>query len=120
MELSDAFRALGHPHRLAIVRHLRERALACCEADRVEDCALDPASCRVGSLAEVVPCAASTLSHHLRELESAGIIERARNGREILCRVNEERLIELGVFLSPEAGRERAVGDSEAGGADAD
>lgn len=99
---SDAFRALGHPHRLAIVRELRERALACCQSDRVEDCALDPASCNVGALARAVPCAPSTLSHHLKELERAGLIERSRHGREILCRVNEARLAELGRFLAHE------------------
>lgn len=100
---SDAFRALGHPHRLTIVELLRERALSCCEAERVEECALDPASCNVGALAEAVPCAPSTLSHHLKELERAGIIERARDGRQLLCRLNEDRLAELSRFLAPDA-----------------
>lgn len=105
MELHSAFQALGHPHRLAIVRRLRERALACCEGDRSEDCTMDPASCNVSELLESVPCAPSTLSHHLKELESAGVIERARDGREVLCRVNEARLGELARFLEPEATR---------------
>lgn len=107
MNLSDAFRALGHPHRLAIVEHLQARALSCCEGDRVEDCTLDPASCRVGSLADVVPCAPSTLSHHLRELEAAGVIERARDGREILCRLNQGCLAEMRRFLSSESASRR-------------
>lgn len=103
MNPSDAFRALGHPHRLTIVERLRERALSCCETERVEDCALDPASCNVGALAEAVPCAPSTLSHHLKELEAAGIIERERDGRQLFCRLNEARLAELRRFLAPAA-----------------
>lgn len=100
MDPSDAFRALGHPHRLAIVRELRRRTLDCCEGERVEDCTLDPASCNVGALAETVPCAPSTLSHHLKELERAGIIERARDGRRLLCRLNEARMAELARYLT--------------------
>jgi len=97
---SAAFRALGHPHRLAIVRSLMARALRCCEGERAEDCALDAASCNVGALAEAVPCAPSTLSHHLKELEAAGVIERTREGRQLLCRLNEGLLEELGAFLA--------------------
>ena len=98
--LSRAFRAMGHPHRLAMVRHLLERALACCEADRVDDCRFDPASCRVGELAGLVDASPSTVSHHLKELEGAGVIERAREGRYLYCRVNEALLAELSAFLT--------------------
>lgn len=114
MDPSGAFRALGHSHRIAIVRELRKRALACCEAERAEDCALDPASCNVGALADAVPCAPSTLSHHLKELERAGIIERARDGRQLLCRLNEGALTRLARFLAPE-GPGSGSGDAQAG-----
>ncbi|MFW6201278.1 MAG: ArsR/SmtB family transcription factor [Gemmatimonadota bacterium] len=98
-ELSRAFKALGHPHRLAIVRWLLGRTLECCEAERVEDCTMDPASCNAGELVEAVDVAPSTLSHHLKELENAGLVERVRDGRYILCRVRRDRLAELGRFL---------------------
>lgn len=114
MDPSDAFRALGHPHRIAIVRELRKRALACCEAERAEDCTLDPASCNVGTLAATIPCAPSTLSHHLKELERAGIIERVRDGRQLLCRLNEDGLVRLARFLAPDVPRDGSV-DAQAG-----
>lgn len=120
MDLSQAFRALGHPHRLAIVRHLRERALACCRTDRLEDCTLDPASCSVGALADAVSCAPSTLSHHLKELEAAGVIERARDGRQLLCRLNEDRLAELRHFLAPDTTRQGSSADRAREGAHRD
>ncbi|MFW6079820.1 MAG: ArsR/SmtB family transcription factor [Gemmatimonadota bacterium] len=109
--LSRAFKALGHPHRLAIVRWLLGRALECCEAERVEDCTMDPASCNAGELVEAVGVAPSTLSHHLKELEHAGLVERVRDGRYILCRVRREQLAALGRFLvtgDPGASAEQA------------
>ena len=33
-DLSPAFRAFGHPHRLNIIRMLMERDLACCTSQR--------------------------------------------------------------------------------------
>ena len=90
-----SFRALGHPHRLAIIRLLRERALACCNARRPEDCTLDPASCNVGEIVTHLGIPAPTASHHLKELVAAGLIDRARSGRVLFCRVNEARLAAL-------------------------
>lgn len=101
MGVSRAFRALGHPHRLAVVRRLMREAFACCEGEAAEACSFEVGSCNVGALAEVVGCAPSTLSHHLKILEEAGIIERSRRGRELLCRLNQERLTELSRCLSP-------------------
>lgn len=104
--LSRAFRALGHPHRLRIVRALIDRALACCVGDRVEDCRYDPASCSVGDLVELVDAAPSTVSHHLKELEAAGVIERARSGRVLYSRVNRVLLDQLAAVLGGVEGRE--------------
>lgn len=97
--LSRAFRALGHPHRLTVVGALLGRAVACCSDERADECALDPASCNVGELAKLVDIAPSTLSHHLKELQDAGVIERSRDGRFLYCRVNEALLDELAALL---------------------
>lgn len=108
--LSRAFRALGNPHRLTIVRALLARDIACCSTERVEDCRLDPASCNVGELADLVDAAASTVSHHLKELEDAGVIERARDGRYLYCRVNRDMLDLLAeLLLGPEVAGEEAA-----------
>ncbi|MEX0892329.1 MAG: metalloregulator ArsR/SmtB family transcription factor [Gemmatimonadota bacterium] len=98
-DLSRAFRALGHPHRLTIVQTLLGRAVACCTSERADDCRLDPASCNVGDLGALVDVAPSTLSHHLKELEDAGLIERARDGRYLYCRVNQATLDQLVILL---------------------
>lgn len=110
-DLSRAFRALGHPHRLTIVRALLGRAVACCTSERADDCRLDPASCNVGHLGALVDIAPSTLSHHLKELEDAGVIERARDGRYLYCRVNQAMLDHLAALLlgSESSDEERAA-----------
>ena len=101
-ELSRAFRALGHPNRLAIVRALLSRAAACCTDDRADDCLRDAASCNVSDLTQLVDIAPSTLSHHLKELEDSGVIERARDGRFLYCRVNRETMDRLATVLRGE------------------
>lgn len=60
---------------------------------------MDPASCNVGELAEGLSIVPSTVSHHLKELAAAGLIERVRDGRFLYCRVNEARLGALASFL---------------------
>lgn len=98
-DLSQAFKALGHPQRLRIVRNLLARTLACCDQERPEDCSLDPASCNVGEVAAGLEVSAATVSHHLKELDRAGIIERVRDGRYLYCRIHEDRLRQLIDFL---------------------
>lgn len=106
--LSRAFRALGHPHRLTVVRALLGRAVACCSGERADDCARDPASCSVGEIAALVDVAPSTLSHHLKELQDAGVIERSREGRFLYCRVNQAMLSRLGAVLRGDGARSSA------------
>ncbi|MGH7604363.1 MAG: ArsR/SmtB family transcription factor [Gemmatimonadaceae bacterium] len=100
-DLGEIFKALGSPHRVAIVSTLLKREMACCSGDRAANCTLDAASCNVGSIGESLDIDASTLSHHLKELDRAGLIERARRGRQIYCRVNRARLDQLRSFLTP-------------------
>ena len=65
----------------------------------------------MGDLGELVDVAPSTLSHHLKEREDAGVIERAREGRYLYCRVNQATLDQLGALLqgSGPSGDERAA-----------
>lgn len=111
MDLSDAagaFKALGNAQRLKVVRLLLEKRIECA-ADPGVDCTEDPASCNVGEIVSEVDVQASTLTHHLKELEHAGLIERGRSGRYRYCRVRDERLDELVAFLAPNELSERAA-----------
>lgn len=84
--LAAAFAALGNPNRLRVFLELA----ACCGGG----CNCDPTRC-VGDLGDGVCCAPSTLSHHLKELQHAGLIRSERRGRNIDCCIDTERVAAL-------------------------
>ena len=57
-QLSKFGKALGHPARIIILKHLSSQSC-----------------CHTGDLLEVLPLAQSTVSQHLKELKEAGLIE---------------------------------------------
>ncbi|MDE3740255.1 ArsR/SmtB family transcription factor [Maribacter polysaccharolyticus] len=56
--LAKIAKALGHPTRIAILRHLENQSC-----------------CFTGDLVDVFPLAQSTVSQHLKELKNAGLIK---------------------------------------------
>lgn len=81
------------------MQRLLDRALACEEASRPEDCSLDPTCCGFGELTADLDLTKGTVSRHLTELEQAGLIERRREGRRVYVRADVERIEELRTFL---------------------
>jgi DNA-binding transcriptional ArsR family regulator len=68
-ELADFAKAMSHPARIAILKLLAERN-----------------ECICGELVELLPLAQSTVSQHLKELKSAGLIEGSIDGpRSCYC-----------------------------------
>ena len=87
---SDAaavFAALGAEVRLNILRLLVRAG---------------PEGLPVGSIQAKLGIAASTLSHHLRAMTTAGVLSQTREGRVLNCQANYDRLAELGQFLISE------------------
>ncbi len=70
---ADAFAALGHSTRLAVVRLLARRT---------------PGSVPAGELADAVGASPSTLTRHLDQLVQAGLVERGRDGRQMRYRLS--------------------------------
>ncbi|WP_103030468.1 ArsR/SmtB family transcription factor [Salinibacter altiplanensis] len=97
--LSEAFKALGNPHRLALMQRLLACSLPCSKADRPEDCEMDPTWSSFGELAEMLDVGKATVSRHLKELRRAGLVERTREGRRVYVRANVDRIEELRQFL---------------------
>ncbi len=55
----------------------------------------------VGDLSSQLSIASSTLSHHLKELHHAGLIEMQRQGKQIFCSINPSTLAEVStLFIS--------------------
>lgn len=93
-ELEDAaqtFQALAHPKRLAILRWLLEQHVACCSGDP-ETCEMKPATCDFAELVDRLGVTKATVSHHIKTLSEAGLLECHREGRSLCCTVNRERL----------------------------
>lgn len=93
--LAQCFKALGNPHRVALLFRL----MTCCAPGT--KCSPDEAvrMC-VGDLGEGLAIAPSTLSHHLKELHQAGLIQMQRNGKQVECWVEPEVLQQLAAFFN--------------------
>jgi ArsR family transcriptional regulator len=95
MELEDAARickALGSEQRIRILQLLREwEGLDACCGGVLK---------AFTKAADEVNISRSTLSHHFKELESAGLIICERQGQAVSCKVNEKVLSDLGTFFS--------------------
>jgi ArsR family transcriptional regulator, arsenate/arsenite/antimonite-responsive transcriptional repressor len=74
-DLARLARALGHPHRVAILRFLRERNACIC-----------------GEIVDVLPVAQSTVSQHLKKLKEAGWITGEIEGPRTCYCLNEAAL----------------------------
>lgn len=88
-----AFKALAHPHRLAIFLRLAK----CCEK---YNCDADSCSrlC-VGELGKGLAIGQPTVSHHLKELARAGLIATKKCGQSTECWVVETTLDEFARFF---------------------
>jgi len=84
---ATAFTALGSEHRLAILRRLVRAG---------------PKGMPMGELGDAVGVTGSVLTHHLKQLVSAGLVTQARDGRRILCSVDIKAVEALSHFLIAE------------------
>ncbi len=77
-ELAGLARALGHPHRVRILRLVSERG-----------------SCTCGDLVELLPIAQATVSQHLKVLRETGLLEEAGPGSRPAYRLGAPALVRL-------------------------
>lgn len=84
---ATAFAALGSEHRLAILRRLVRAG---------------PSGVTIGDLGEAVGVTGSVLTHHLKQLVSAGLLTQRKDGRRILCSVDHKAVEALSQFLIAE------------------
>ena len=98
--LAEAFKALSNPNRLKIFLRL----LSCCPLGTA--CAVEEAQkyC-VGELGESLDVAPSTLSHHIKELHRAGLVQMERQGQKVNCWVDPQRVEVLKRFFDPQSGQ---------------
>lgn len=81
--LAALCKALGHPARVAILKHL-----------------LQVDSCICGEIVNILPLAQSTVSQHLKQLKEAGLIRGEIEGPRICYCADKDRLAEFKNLIS--------------------
>lgn len=97
--LDVAFKALGHPKRLAIIKRLIRRVHTCCVVNKKEDCCLEEPTCDFGELKEDLGISKSSLSLHLKELRYAGLVDKIKDGRKVSLQIKPDKLEQLKEFF---------------------
>jgi DNA-binding transcriptional ArsR family regulator len=97
LDLARAFRALGDPNRLAIYQLIRR--------SEPEDAGQSAEELRnsVSEIAARFDISLSTVSHHLKELRTAGLITCERRGQHIFCSVNSDVLADIEQFVKSQS-----------------
>jgi ArsR family transcriptional regulator len=81
-EISVLLKALGHPARVAIISHL-----------------LKVQTCICGDLVNELPLAQATISQHLKELKSAGLIKGSVEGKSVCYCIDEKAINTLKAYF---------------------
>lgn len=76
-------KALGHPARIAIMEYL-----------------MNTETCICGDIVNELPLAQPTVSQHLKELKTAGLIKGNVEGNAICYCINEEALEKLQIYFA--------------------
>jgi len=91
--LSRMFRALSNPNRLQLFVNLLEESELDLARGRTHDCFLTKL---LGDLSIGAP----TVSHHVKELADAGLIDTQREGKQLVCSVRPDALRELSALFA--------------------
>lgn len=81
-QMANLMKALAHPARVAIFEHL-----------------LKLENCICGDLVDVLPLAQPTISQHLKELKSVGLIQGSVEGNSICYCLNEETVDKMFTYI---------------------
>jgi len=92
-ELATIFKALSDPNRLAILQMLRDECGGECRFEAGES------GKTVSEIAGCCQVGLSTVSHHLKELRQAGLIDCEKQGQWVRCSPNLKALAAIEEFL---------------------
>ena len=91
--IARMFRALGNENRLQLFLNLMEESRLDLAKGRAHDCFLTKL---LGGLVVGAP----TVSHHVKELSDAGLIDTEREGKQLICSIRPEVMSMLGKMFS--------------------
>ncbi len=94
--IAAVMKALSHPNRLELFLEIAD-ASGETEFPAGSGCACE---CLVSEIVKRMKIGAPTVSHHLKELSNAGLIETERRGKFLVARVNEPVVNEIKDLLA--------------------
>jgi len=94
-QLSRAFRALANENRLQLFLNLLEESRLDLAKGRTHDCFLS-------GLLENLKIGAPTVSHHVKELEDAGLIQTSKDGKQLVCTIQPDAMHALRAVFEPQ------------------
>lgn len=89
-KLAKAFKALSNPNRLRVYTEIMQRQ---------GDGLATEAGCPLTDLMPCLKIGAPTVSHHIKELVNADLIQVQKNGKFMTCFMNESMRKELQAFF---------------------
>lgn len=92
VDLVEIFKALSNKNRLRIYRCIQVRT-----TEKQDE--PDSDRCCVGDICDEFDITSSTISHHLKELRHAGLIDMERNGQFFSISINEDIFSEIRKFF---------------------
>lgn len=90
-QLVKMFKALSNPNRFQLFDEIRKAGKSAYEEGH---------TCFLSPIIEKLNIGAPTVSHHLKELVNAGLVETEKEGRFVQCRINEESVQMLRAFVT--------------------
>jgi DNA-binding transcriptional ArsR family regulator len=90
--ISRAFKALSNPNRLQIYLEVLSH--------KQSGIAAPEAGCGIADIIAKLSVGAPTVSHHVKELVDAGLVNVEKNGKYVTCHLNLEMQKELSAFFS--------------------
>ncbi len=94
MELTNMakiFKALSNEKRLQLFKNIYEWQVLEMKPEETLDCC-DGIKKTFTKACGCMDLSRSTISHHLKELQNAGLIKCTREGQSLICKVNEETI----------------------------
>ncbi len=90
-QLVKMFKALSNPNRYRLFDEIRKAGQSAFEEGH---------TCFLSGIVETLNIGAPTVSHHLKELVNAGLVDTEKDGRFVQCRINEDSVAALKAFVT--------------------
>lgn len=98
IEMAKIFKALSNEKRLQLFKNIYDWQVLEMKPEETLDCS-DGIKKTFTKACGCMNLSRSTISHHLKELQNAGLITCNREGQTLICKINEETIKAIKNFM---------------------